>query len=194
MLTQVPPGADLWVQERYRDEGGETWLRVLPNTAGYYPEYWGQGLWIEASVTEPTMQSIRADIHAFYHSERYVPPNSAPVGQKSGSRSERVTQLAALPSRAGLQWLRHLDLRGNPLKVLAALPADWEQVARWPRRLLQLDLSHNRFFDIPPALSLDLRGNIYPPDVSLVDFDHWYLSPPLSTEHSDLPFLEQCLE
>ena len=78
VLTQVPPGADLWVQERYRDEGGETWLRVLPNTAGYYPEYWGQGLWIEASVTEPTMQSIRADIHAFYRSERYVPPTPRP--------------------------------------------------------------------------------------------------------------------
>lgn len=76
--TQAPPGSDLRVVDRYRDERGETWLRVLPNTAGYYPEYWGQGLWIEASFTKPTIQSIRAAIHSFYRSERFVPPTPRP--------------------------------------------------------------------------------------------------------------------
>ena len=61
-----------------------------------------------------------------------------------------------------------------------------------------------------PLLSLDLRGNpltscllplpwridryIYPPDEDYIDFNHWYLSSPTSSEYPDLPFLELCPE
>ena len=120
-------------------------------------------------------------------------------------------QLTAVPPVVTQFRLEVLNLSRNQL---TDLPPDLDQ----QKILKHLDLSHNQFSDIPPVLSrlrpllfLDLRGNpltacplplrwridryIYsPPDKRYVDFNHWYLSSPTSTEHPDLSFLELCPE
>ncbi len=121
-------------------------------------------------------------------------------------------RLTDLPAQLGrLSHLVHLDLSDNRL---TDLPPELGQLTQ----LLTLDLSGNRLTVLPAELgqlsqldSLDLRGNplttcplplpgqadryIFPPDYEYhVDFDHWYLSPPPSTEYPGLPFLDLCLE
>jgi len=72
-------------------------------------------------------------------------------GNPLGTLPPEIGALTALPAELGqLSQLYALDLSGNRLAVLSDSTAVWEQMAEWPNRLIQLDLSNNQLAEAPP--------------------------------------------